>query len=136
MFPIPCIFWNIHDSSTFWKNINYIYIYVPNYKHQTCSSPSPVQNIIHGAEIKKGKLNNDRLQSSQWEHKPFIWVIHVFSETYMILLHSERISRHLQNLAVQCWLPGEPLLWKKNLLYELIIGQASVFSDHSWYLHQ
>jgi hypothetical protein len=21
MFPIPCIFWNIHDSSTFWKNI-------------------------------------------------------------------------------------------------------------------
>jgi len=39
---------------------------------------------------------------------------HVFSETYTILLHSERISRHLQNLAVQCWLPGDPYSEKKN----------------------
>jgi hypothetical protein len=73
---------NSSDTFTNNKRYNYIYIYVPNYKHQTCSSPSPVQNIIHGAEIKKGKLNNDRLQSSQPEHKPFIWVILVILKIF------------------------------------------------------
>lgn len=78
-----CFLWSLLIPSPIIRDITiYIYIYVPNYKHQTCSSPSPVQNIIHGAEIKKGKLNNDRLQSSQPEHKPFIWVILVILKIF------------------------------------------------------